>query len=383
MEFSIFCIVSVVCICGIFQLSWSMPLSYSTYSCPSNINTGNRHLVFEKVCYEFVLNRKEYWDGARHDCNNRGGDLALVKSYDVQYYLQTTLQKLNVGKQAVWIGLNDRHREKHFVWVDGSPLSYSHWAVHEGNGILHLTQDCVQIHMGDHGLWHDRECHLWPNKFSYICQFPTVETVHTVKPKIPTTTKSTTITSTKPSTTTLPPTTTTLPPPTTTLPPTTTTLSTTTTSKPETEYPSTTTQLPVKEYPTTIEQFVEKEYPITTEHLSEREYPITTEHLPEREYPITTTHFPIPSTQYPIPTTILPDREYPLTTKLPDREYPLTTKLPDREYPISTTPEPNREYPITTTQLLDRENPTTTKSMPDKEIQTENNGNGHFLTPAP
>ncbi|XP_052082080.1 soluble scavenger receptor cysteine-rich domain-containing protein SSC5D-like [Mytilus californianus] len=383
-----------------------MPLAYSTYDCPANINTGNTHLVFEKVCYEFVLNRKEYWDGARHDCNNRGGDLALVKSYDVQYYLQTTLQKLNVGNKAVWIGLNDRHHEGHFVWVDGSPLTYSHWAVHEGNGFLRLTQDCAQIHMGDHGLWHDRECHLWPNKFSYICQFPTVETVHTVKPKIPTTTRSSTrsatvqtkmASTTKPSTATFPTTTT--------------TLSSATMSKPKTEYPSpttifhqypTTTELPKQEYPITTTHLPKQEYPITSTHLSEKEYPVTTEHLSEREYPITTEH--LPEREYPI-TTKLPDREYPIsTTPEPDREYPVTTKyLPDREFPIRSTLLPEREYPITTPQLLDREYPTTTTSLPDKETKTKlmpiqeypattamkrissnkDSGNGHFLTPAP
>jgi hypothetical protein len=59
------------------------------------------------------------------------------------------------------------------VHISGEPLQgYNNWAhLQGGANFLHLTQDCAQIRMDDNGLWHDRECHLWPNKFSYICEY--------------------------------------------------------------------------------------------------------------------------------------------------------------------------------------------------------------------
>ena len=61
------------------------------------------------------------------------------------------------SEKYFWIGLSDQGEENHFVWEDGSGLSYSNWATNEpndhGNG-----EDCVHLLSLSSRTWNDLDC---------------------------------------------------------------------------------------------------------------------------------------------------------------------------------------------------------------------------------
>ena len=77
--------------------------------------------------FTFHAERKS-WHAARDTCRERSGDLASIHSAaenDEAYAL---------GRgQEVWLGLNGEEREDVWVWSDGSPMDYKHWAPGEPN----------------------------------------------------------------------------------------------------------------------------------------------------------------------------------------------------------------------------------------------------------
>ncbi|XP_052820495.1 macrophage mannose receptor 1-like [Mya arenaria] len=237
-------------------------ISRDLTNCPGTVEHGKYIFPFRQKCYEFVIYQKKYWADARNDCKHKGGDLVFIRDDSTQNFIMATLGYLGNQENGIWIGLTDHRKELHWEWVDGSPLSgYSHWAHGQGGAnFLHLTQDCAQIRMDDHGLWHDRECHLWPNTFSYICQFnmlPTTTTTTTTTTKPTTTTVSTTTSTTSSTTTPTTISTTTTPKPTTTVKTSLPTTSTTTSTKPKTSMitepslTSVTSKIPATTLPTT------------------------------------------------------------------------------------------------------------------------------------
>nr|AXM44152.1 C-type lectin 4 [Sinonovacula constricta] len=177
--------------------------------CPSSVRSHIQYVrIFEDKCYEFVIYTKHYWEDARIDCMTKGGDLVTIPNEHVQGFIMASLAALGNKEHGIWIGLSDKEHELQWRWVNGDNLhGYANWARAQGGAnIMHLTQDCAQIRTDDHGLWHDKECHLWPQTASYICEYdaqpiPTTTTTKrtTTTPKpttTPTTTTTTTITTT-------------------------------------------------------------------------------------------------------------------------------------------------------------------------------------------
>ncbi|XP_046901540.1 CD209 antigen-like [Hypomesus transpacificus] len=65
-------------------------------------------------CY-YVSTERKNWTDSRQDCRDRGADLVIINSLEVQKFLN------NLNKR-VWIGLTDTVTEGNFTWVDGTPL---------------------------------------------------------------------------------------------------------------------------------------------------------------------------------------------------------------------------------------------------------------------
>ncbi|XP_057308375.1 uncharacterized protein LOC130646225 isoform X2 [Hydractinia symbiolongicarpus] len=67
------------------------------------------------------------WSNARKQCFSRGGDLISITSSEEQEYLNNVVLNKLLTDYAVWIGLNDRHRNGDWVWSDGSVVNYTNW----------------------------------------------------------------------------------------------------------------------------------------------------------------------------------------------------------------------------------------------------------------
>ncbi|XP_064018341.1 macrophage mannose receptor 1-like [Pogoniulus pusillus] len=143
--------------------------------CPEN------WILFKNQCYQFFGNAYANWASARRSCLSLGGDLASIHSDQEQAFLTYHLKNIFLEP---WIGLNDLTRELHFVWADGSAVSYTNWAsdspklvepvlfdsLRPEDGHNLQQSDCVALKKGpadDTGQWHDKGCYL-PS--GYICQ---------------------------------------------------------------------------------------------------------------------------------------------------------------------------------------------------------------------
>ncbi|MCA9560290.1 MAG: hypothetical protein KC583_17195, partial [Myxococcales bacterium] len=106
------------------------------------------------------------WPTARAACQQVGYDLAVVEDGAEDSYLYASVNQRGFGD--TWLGLNDRQNEGDWVWLDGTPVAYSHWDRGEPNngsggedcGLL-MTRD------GRDTQWDDRPC---GRGYSYICE---------------------------------------------------------------------------------------------------------------------------------------------------------------------------------------------------------------------
>lgn len=78
------------------------------------------------------------WTQARAEAQSFGADLVIIQDQAEDTWLYQNMGTLAdtvfPGTGGVWIGLSDHVSEGNFVWVDGSSLSYTNWAVNEPNG---------------------------------------------------------------------------------------------------------------------------------------------------------------------------------------------------------------------------------------------------------
>ena len=114
-------------------------------------------------CYKLskkVLN----WQAAKKACEDLNSTLAIISSEAEHQALKPHIRR---KKKLTWIGLQRNPRDKkRWLWVDGSPLNYTHWGDREPNSI---TEECVEIRpFGSHnGGWNDQEC---SDRINYICE---------------------------------------------------------------------------------------------------------------------------------------------------------------------------------------------------------------------
>ncbi|XP_059159902.1 macrophage mannose receptor 1-like [Physella acuta] len=127
------------------------------YGCPPDVPADQYLQVFGDFCYQFVFHLYRDYPTAAAECQRHGGTLALVKSRDVQSYLESQTLSTYYTRGQVWIGLSNMHDPNRFLWEDGSNLDYSNWAT--GHGALpQPTPRCVAMYPGDGGKWYDALC---------------------------------------------------------------------------------------------------------------------------------------------------------------------------------------------------------------------------------
>ncbi|XP_054834316.1 C-type lectin domain family 4 member G-like [Eublepharis macularius] len=106
-------------------------------------------LLNKGKCYYFH-EQEIHWSLAKNFCENQGSHLVVINDADEQMFLQSKKKRY-----LYWIGLHDMKNENTFVWVDDSPLSYTHWFAGEPNDYGH-GEDCVT--MTERGWWNDYAC---------------------------------------------------------------------------------------------------------------------------------------------------------------------------------------------------------------------------------
>ncbi|XP_046578890.1 macrophage mannose receptor 1-like isoform X1 [Haliotis rubra] len=138
--------------------------------CPSAIPRNQYLRTFRNRCYEFVVFHEAYWPDANAQCRSTGGSLVSVNDAETQQFLVSTLVRLNFAKHGIWIGLNDQKVESTYEWASGDKVTYTDWATGEPN-FAHGVEDCVLMKSTKAYTWEDHPCHLWPQHYSYICEY--------------------------------------------------------------------------------------------------------------------------------------------------------------------------------------------------------------------
>ena len=125
-------------------------------------------------CYLLLEISSSNWSDARISCQTHAADLPVVRSAEENtFILDMILNKPNVSKEGVWLGLY--RQDDDFHWVDGAPLAgqYSAWAEGEPNNSGN-KEKCVHMFKNNNerrGKWNDRMCQSERNlKLAVLCQ---------------------------------------------------------------------------------------------------------------------------------------------------------------------------------------------------------------------
>ena len=130
-------------------------------NCPLDSSYAPTWHRFAGAQYSYEDEGQVDWYEAQKMCQWKGGQLAAVKSADVQKFLMDTFVELNVN---IWLGGTDEANEGTWTWVNDEAWEYGHWHCGtEPNG-----GDCLAIAQGKNGRWADKTCTT--NSPKFICQ---------------------------------------------------------------------------------------------------------------------------------------------------------------------------------------------------------------------
>ena len=112
-------------------------------------------------CNKFV-SKALNWNSAKSTCQALGSKLVVINSKAEQQAIGSIIP----NNQNSWIGLYRNPKDKsRFLWVDGSPVSYTYWYRGEPNS---LQEECVHMNSQAYSLrWNDLRCTY---KLPYLCE---------------------------------------------------------------------------------------------------------------------------------------------------------------------------------------------------------------------
>jgi hypothetical protein len=106
-------------------------------------------------------------------CIAFGSRLAILNTAE-----RDATAKALIGETDVLIGLSDQAVEGTFVWVDGTPLTFSNFATGEPNNANGSFEEDCAMYSGLRGGWDDRPCSnavpnigATPTEYPYLCMF--------------------------------------------------------------------------------------------------------------------------------------------------------------------------------------------------------------------
>ena len=112
-------------------------------------------------CYK-LFSKALNWNAAKSACEGLGSKLVVINSQAEQQALTSKI----TASQWTWIGLYRNPKDKsRWLWVDGSPVTYTHWYKGEPNSLL---EECAHMYPKvQGGKWNDRGCSV---TFPYVCE---------------------------------------------------------------------------------------------------------------------------------------------------------------------------------------------------------------------
>ncbi|XP_063416343.1 perlucin-like protein [Mytilus trossulus] len=122
----------------------------------------NDWISFSNHCYLFVYTKRSL-ENAKVECQTLGGYLVKIENSEENTWIKSII------KDQMWIGLNDRQTEGHWVWdYDNSTLTYNDWSPIEPNGreSENCCVFCSACSLSSYR-WNDVGCYL---QYGYVCE---------------------------------------------------------------------------------------------------------------------------------------------------------------------------------------------------------------------
>ncbi|KAI3376174.1 hypothetical protein L3Q82_016698, partial [Scortum barcoo] len=82
----------------------------------------------------------------REHCQNRGGNLASVHSFNEYQFIQNMIQRITHTFPDTWLGGSDAEQEGTWLWSNGEPFRFNYWSPGEPNNVLNA--DCLVMNYG-------------------------------------------------------------------------------------------------------------------------------------------------------------------------------------------------------------------------------------------
>ncbi|XP_016398390.1 galactose-specific lectin nattectin-like [Sinocyclocheilus rhinocerous] len=113
-------------------------------------------------CYKF-FSQEVNWITAEKNCQSLDANLASVHSKIEHDFL---LSLLPSSSTHCWFGTHDGEQEGQWLWTDGTPYDYTHWAPGQPDNTGEpITENCGELNYKNNG-WNDGSC-LTPQ--GYVC----------------------------------------------------------------------------------------------------------------------------------------------------------------------------------------------------------------------
>ncbi|XP_077968867.1 alpha-N-acetylgalactosamine-specific lectin-like [Styela clava] len=96
--------------------------------------------------------KKSYDDGESF-CKNNDGEMAMIKTSEIQTFIQNQVSAISGIPYGFYIGLNEVGTVNNFIWNDNSELNYTNWYLGEPSD--YPLEPCVAM-----GWWHTYSANL-------------------------------------------------------------------------------------------------------------------------------------------------------------------------------------------------------------------------------
>ncbi|XP_063970130.1 macrophage mannose receptor 1-like [Lytechinus pictus] len=113
------------------------------------------------------------FDSAQTECASIGGRLAIIRSTEINTFLESFVTPALSSSYCYWFGLNRSSDSEPFSWNDGINLSDPHWAPDEPSSSIGQSCGCLWSdgNNDNHGRWDSRTCE---DALPYICERPQI-----------------------------------------------------------------------------------------------------------------------------------------------------------------------------------------------------------------
>ncbi|KAK1886147.1 Lactose-binding lectin l-2 [Dissostichus eleginoides] len=107
---------------------------------------------FNNRCYKYIATHLT-WADAELQCVSDGANLVSIHSQAEHEFVKKLIKNFDVAEGWTWIGLNDLHKQRGWMWSDGCAAKFFFWYGEEPNTI---GSHC--IHTNYHQKWDEWPC---------------------------------------------------------------------------------------------------------------------------------------------------------------------------------------------------------------------------------